>query len=70
MVSKLDKSIRDYLLKNEVDEEQIIVKNMNFLLKRLAVSEIVIYNAEDPTVPDVKGKKSQALPLSPAIVIE
>ncbi len=70
VVSKLDKSIRDYLLKNEVDEEQIIVKNMNFLLKRLAVSEIVIYNAEDPTVPDVKGKKSQALPLSPAIVIE
>lgn len=69
IISKLDPSIRNYLANNDIKEEDILVRNMSYLLKKIGVPEIVIYNAEDLTVPDIKGKKSQAIPLSPSIVL-
>jgi len=69
IVSKLDPSIRNYLANNDIKEEDILVRNMSYLLKKIGVPEIVIYNAEDPSVPDIKSKKSQAIPLSPSIVL-
>ncbi|MEM4082944.1 MAG: leucine--tRNA ligase [Saccharolobus sp.] len=69
IVAKLKKEVKEYLLHNNINEEEIIVRNRDYLLKKLGVAEITIYSAEDPLAPDLKEKKSQSIPLSPSVVI-
>ncbi|TRM73885.1 leucine--tRNA ligase, partial [Sulfolobus sp. E5] len=68
-LSKLDKPIRDLIYSTNINEEEIIYRNMNYILKKLKVSEIVVYDSSQPDTPDIKGKKAQAIPLIPSVIV-
>ncbi|AAY79789.1 leucine--tRNA ligase [Sulfolobus acidocaldarius] len=52
-----------------INESEILTSNAQFLLNKLDVKEIYIYNSKDPSTPDIKGKKSIALPYKPGIIL-
>lgn len=69
-IEQYDKKLRGLLAKYaNASEMEILTKNVNYLMRKLNVSEISIFDSNDPMSPDIKGKKRSALPFSPAIVI-
>jgi leucyl-tRNA synthetase len=69
VASELPYLVRELYLQNDLDEEKVLVSNLKFIMNKLNLTEIVIYDAKDQLSPDIKGKKELALPLSPGIVI-
>ena len=69
IASSLPSLIRELYSHNDIDEERVLVSNLRFIMNKLNLTEIVIYDSKDPLSPDIKGKKSLALPLSPGIVL-
>ncbi|BFH73699.1 leucine--tRNA ligase [Sulfurisphaera javensis] len=61
--------MKDLIVQNDIDEEEVIVQNIQFLLSKLDVSEIVVYTSTDEKVPNIMGKKELALPYKPGIAI-
>ncbi len=68
-LSKIPTLIKELALTTDLDEFEAIVDNMMFMLNQLNVDEIRVYYYDDPNAPDIKGKKSYALPLLPSIVL-
>ncbi len=68
-LAKIPSLIRELVLTTDLDEFETIAENTMFLLNQLDVDEIRAYYYDDPNAPDVKGKKSYALPLLPSIVL-
>ncbi|QKR00367.1 leucine--tRNA ligase [Metallosphaera tengchongensis] len=68
-IQALPKVIREFITTYPVDEFKTITDNVNFLMRRLDVDEIQVYRSDDPSAPDIKEKKSTALPMMPGIVI-
>ncbi|BCU70282.1 leucine--tRNA ligase [Stygiolobus caldivivus] len=69
VASELPSLVRELYTHNDLDEEKVLVSNLRFIMNKLNLTEIVIYDAKDTLSPDIKGKKSLALPLSPGIVL-
>jgi leucyl-tRNA synthetase len=68
-LSKIPTLIKELALTTDFDEFEAIVDNTMFMLNQLKVDEIRVYYYDDPNAPDIKGKKSYALPLLPSIVL-
>ncbi|BCS92723.1 leucine--tRNA ligase [Metallosphaera javensis (ex Sakai et al. 2022)] len=68
-VQSLPPILRDLVVVYPLDEFKTITENLNFLVRRLDVDEIQVYRSDDVSAPDLKGKKSNALPLLPGIAI-
>ncbi|EWG07576.1 MAG: leucyl-tRNA ligase [Candidatus Aramenus sulfurataquae] len=68
-LSKIPTLIKELALTADFDEFEAIVDNTMFMLNQLNVDEIRVYYYDDPNAPDIKGKKSYALPLLPSIVL-
>jgi leucyl-tRNA synthetase len=69
-MEQYDRKFRILLLKYlDTDEMKILADNVNFLIRKLNVTEISIFDSRDPMSPDVKGKKNTAVPFSPSVVI-
>ncbi len=69
-IEQYDRKLRQLLGRYlDVDEMEVLTKNVNYLMRKLNVSEISIFDSNDPMSPDIKGKKRSALPYAPAIVI-
>ncbi|MBW9140842.1 MAG: hypothetical protein K1T65_03945 [Candidatus Aramenus sp.] len=68
-MSKIPTLIKELALTADFDEFEAIVDNTMFMLNQLNVDEIRVYYYDDPNAPDIKGKKSYALPLLPSIVL-
>ncbi len=69
-VSQYDKGFRDLLIKYaKMNEIEILTRNINYLMRKLNAVEVSIFDSKDPMSPDLKGKKSTAIPFSPAIII-
>ncbi len=61
--------LRDLIVSYPLDEFKTLTDNLNFIMRKLDVDEIQVYRADEPTAPDMRGKKSNAFPLMPGIVI-
>ncbi|BBL46581.1 leucine--tRNA ligase [Metallosphaera sedula] len=68
-VQSLPPILRELIVTYPLDEFKTITDNLNFLVRRLDVDEIQVYRSDEANAPDIKGKKSNALPLLPGIVI-
>ncbi|MCI2415308.1 MAG: leucine--tRNA ligase [Candidatus Aramenus sp.] len=68
-LSKIPTLIKELALTTDLDEFEAIAENTMFMLNQLDVDEIRVYYYDDPNAPDIKGKKSYALPLLPSIVL-
>ncbi|MCG3108335.1 Leucine--tRNA ligase [Metallosphaera sp. J1] len=68
-IQSLPPILRDLVVVYPLDEFKTITENLNFLVRRLDVDEIQVYRSDDVSAPDLKGKKSNALPLLPGIAI-
>ena len=69
LANTLPSAIRDLLVEHDINEKEIIVQNVRFLMDKLNVTEIIVYSSNDESAPNIKGKKDLALPFSPGIVI-
>ncbi len=70
LASQIPPYIRDYILKNTLDEREVISESIDYIKRTLNAVKVEVYGADDPEAPDYGGKKSQAMPLKPAIYIE
>ncbi|AWR98769.1 leucine--tRNA ligase [Metallosphaera hakonensis] len=68
-IQYLPQVLKDFIIIYPIDEFKTITENLNFLMRRLDVDEIQVYRSDEVTAPDIKGKKFNALPLMPGIVI-
>lgn len=74
---KIYNAIREYseyfrktLLKIEYfDEARVLADFAQYILSKLNAEQIAIYDATDENSPNIRNKKSQALPLYPAILL-
>jgi len=69
IANTLPPSIKDLLINYDIDEKEIIIQNIRFLMNKLNVAEIVVYSSDDESAPNIMGKKDIALPFSPGIAI-
>lgn len=61
---------RETILKvKDFDEMRILADFSQYIISKLDVLQLAIYDSTDETAPDIRNKKSQALPLYPAIVL-
>lgn len=60
---------KSLLTLQEFDEIRTLANYANYIMRKTNLGQLSVYDSNDPNVPDFKGKKSQALPLSPSIVI-
>jgi leucyl-tRNA synthetase len=61
--------IKELYVNTDFDEKDVIIDHIQFLMNKLNVTEIAVYDYNDPSVPDIKGKKTVSLPLSPGIAL-
>ncbi|ARM74811.1 leucine--tRNA ligase [Acidianus manzaensis] len=57
------------LKESEFDEMKILADFSQYIISELDILQMAVYDSTDNSIPDIKGKKSQALPLYPAIVL-
>ncbi len=64
-----DLFMKSLLSLQDFDEIRTLANYANYIMSKTNLGQITIYDSNDQNAPDFKGKKSQALPLSPSIVI-
>ncbi|BFI74973.1 leucine--tRNA ligase [Sulfurisphaera ohwakuensis] len=69
LANVLPSTIRDLIVTTDIDEEEVIVQNINFLMNKLDLREMIVYSSTDEKAPNILGKKDLALPYKPGIAI-
>ncbi|MEM0373883.1 MAG: hypothetical protein QXO96_04955, partial [Sulfolobales archaeon] len=70
VANKLPQYIKELIKKGvKIEESETLSEYAYYLINKLNIEEIRIYKSSDPTAPDIKGMKGQALPMYPSVVI-
>ncbi|EZQ02051.1 leucyl-tRNA synthetase [Candidatus Acidianus copahuensis] len=70
VVKSYEDDFRKYMVEvSDIDEVRILAENARYITSKLGIPQLAIYDAGDPTIPDMKERKGQALPLYPSILI-
>ncbi len=70
LASEIPPHLKDYLLENTLDEYQVLSNAKEYIARTIGAKEVIVYLSDDPSAPDIGGKKKMAIAFKPAIYIE
>lgn len=68
---QVPEELRRYIArKGFLDEQRVLSELRSYIARQLGVTGIEVYKADDPSAPDLGGRKKAALPTKPGIYME